>query len=155
MAGEDNAVVGITIVGDAQSVGGEFRKVKGEARVAGKAVAKDMGKAFDRIEKDATKAGRTIRDRVGGALRAVKEAGAQTANMLGGASAAALAAGAAIKALGDENRLRLIHLLALEELSVGELVEVLNLGQSRISAHLALLKDNKQVEDAARPFSEN
>ncbi|MHC4375326.1 MAG: ArsR/SmtB family transcription factor [Planctomycetota bacterium] len=52
-----------------------------------------------------------------------------------------------LKALGDENRLRLIHLLAVEELSVGELVEVLNLGQSRISAHLALLKEVGLVAD--------
>lgn len=52
-----------------------------------------------------------------------------------------------LKALGDENRLRLLHLLELEELSVGELVEVLNLGQSRISAHLALLKEVGLVID--------
>lgn len=46
-----------------------------------------------------------------------------------------------LKALGDENRLRILNLLRREELSTSDLVEILNLGQSRVSAHLALLKE--------------
>ena len=46
-----------------------------------------------------------------------------------------------MKALGEETRLRLLNLLLTEELSVGELVEILNCVQSRCSAHLALLRE--------------
>lgn len=46
----------------------------------------------------------------------------------------------ALKLLGDESRLRLLRLLAREELSVGELQEILGMGQSRISMQLAQLK---------------
>ncbi|QDU65974.1 ArsR/SmtB family transcription factor [Engelhardtia mirabilis] len=52
-----------------------------------------------------------------------------------------------LKALGDENRLRLLHLLRRDELSTSDLVEILNLGQSRVSAHLALLKEVGLVVD--------
>lgn len=46
-----------------------------------------------------------------------------------------------LKALADETRLRILHLLKQGELSVSDLMEVLNLGQSRTSTHLTLLKE--------------
>jgi ArsR family transcriptional regulator len=46
-----------------------------------------------------------------------------------------------LKALGDENRLRILNLLAQEELSGSDLMEVLNMAQSRVSSNLALLKE--------------
>jgi len=52
-----------------------------------------------------------------------------------------------LKALGDETRLRILRLLSLGELAVGELQEVLNMGQSRISTQLTLLKDAGLVID--------
>lgn len=52
-----------------------------------------------------------------------------------------------LKALGDETRLRILHLLSLGEMSVSDLMEVLNLGQSRTSTHLTLLKEVEFVRD--------
>lgn len=52
-----------------------------------------------------------------------------------------------MKALGDETRLRLLNLLLTGELSVGELVEILNCAQSRCSAHLSLLREVGLVTD--------
>jgi ubiquinone/menaquinone biosynthesis C-methylase UbiE len=52
-----------------------------------------------------------------------------------------------LRALGDENRLRILNLLLHKELSTSDMVEVLNLGQSRVSAHLALLKEAGLVID--------
>ena len=52
-----------------------------------------------------------------------------------------------IKLLADPTRLRLIHLLTKEELSVAELQEILDMGQSRISSHLALLRQGDLVLD--------
>ncbi len=52
-----------------------------------------------------------------------------------------------LKALGDETRLRILHLLGLGELSVSDLMEILNLGQSRTSTHLNLLKEVGLVKD--------
>lgn len=49
--------------------------------------------------------------------------------------------------LADPNRLRLLLLLEREELSVSELQEILSLGQSTISTHLAQLKAGDLVED--------
>jgi SAM-dependent methyltransferase len=43
--------------------------------------------------------------------------------------------------LGDEGRLRLLRLLALERLNVSELTGILGLAQSGVSRHLGLLKD--------------
>lgn len=43
------------------------------------------------------------------------------------------------KALSDETRLRLIHVLNRYELSVNELVSLLEMGQSRVSRHLKIL----------------
>lgn len=45
------------------------------------------------------------------------------------------------KALADETRLRLLGVLARHELNVGEIVQVMKMGQSRISRHLKILMD--------------
>jgi SAM-dependent methyltransferase len=47
----------------------------------------------------------------------------------------------ALNLLGDENRLRLCALLAERELCVSELVRVTGIAQSRVSTHLARLRD--------------
>ena len=52
-----------------------------------------------------------------------------------------------LKLLADETRLRLLLLLRQEELSVAELQEILGMGQSRISAHLAQLRAAGLVRD--------
>src|ERR1700683_3716688 len=52
-----------------------------------------------------------------------------------------------LRVLSDPNRLRLLLLLEREELSVAELQEILATGQSRISTHLAQLKQAGLVED--------
>src|SRR5207253_11362654 len=45
-----------------------------------------------------------------------------------------------LRLLADPTRLRLLLLLEEEELSVAELQQILSMGQSRISSHLAQLK---------------
>nr|WP_309397638.1 metalloregulator ArsR/SmtB family transcription factor [Cerasicoccus maritimus] len=52
-----------------------------------------------------------------------------------------------LKLLADPTRLRLIQLLRREELSVAELQELLDMGQSRISSHLALLRQGGLLTD--------
>lgn len=52
-----------------------------------------------------------------------------------------------LKLLADPTRIRLLHLLRREELSVAELQEVLGMGQSRISSHLGLLRQGGLVSD--------
>src|SRR5881396_1864112 len=52
-----------------------------------------------------------------------------------------------LRLLADPTRLRLLLLLEQEELSVAELQEILGMGQSRISSHLAQLKHAGVVED--------
>src|ERR1700741_3477479 len=52
-----------------------------------------------------------------------------------------------LRLLADPTRLRLLLLLEQEELSVAELQEILEMGQSRISRHLAQLKRAGVVED--------
>src|SRR5205809_3687175 len=52
-----------------------------------------------------------------------------------------------LRLLADSTRLRLLLLLEQEELSVAELEEVLGMGQSRISSHLAQLKRAGVVTD--------
>lgn len=52
-----------------------------------------------------------------------------------------------LKLLTDPTRLRLLNLLRIEELSVAELQEVLDMGQSRISTHLGLLRGVEVVAD--------
>ena len=51
------------------------------------------------------------------------------------------------RVLSDPTRLRLLRLLVEEELTVAELQEILSMGQSRISASLALLKREGLVAD--------
>ena len=46
------------------------------------------------------------------------------------------------KALADETRLRLVHILQSCELSVNELVSILGMGQSRVSRHLKILSSS-------------
>lgn len=45
------------------------------------------------------------------------------------------------KALSDETRLRLAHILFQYELSVNELVQIMGIGQSRVSRHLKILAE--------------
>ncbi|HWL53768.1 MAG TPA: metalloregulator ArsR/SmtB family transcription factor [Chthoniobacteraceae bacterium] len=52
-----------------------------------------------------------------------------------------------LKVLADPTRLRLLLLLGQEELSVVEIQEILGMGQSRISSHLAQLKAAGLVSD--------
>lgn len=52
-----------------------------------------------------------------------------------------------LKTLSDPTRLRLLALVAREELSVAELQEILGMGQSRISSQLALLRTVNLVTD--------
>ena len=52
-----------------------------------------------------------------------------------------------LRLLADPTRLRLLVLLEQEELSVAELQEILGMGQSRISSHLAHLKRAGVVAD--------
>lgn len=60
-----------------------------------------------------------------------------------------------LRALADATRLRILALLAAEELSVNELQEITRLGQSRISTHLGLLAECGLVQsrrDGKRTF---
>lgn len=52
-----------------------------------------------------------------------------------------------LRLLADETRLRLLLLLQRSELSVVELQEILGMGQSRISTHLAQLRRARLVQD--------
>src|SRR2546429_9995638 len=52
-----------------------------------------------------------------------------------------------LRLLADPTRLRLLLLLEQEELSVAELQQILGMGQSRISSHLAQLKRAGIVTD--------
>jgi ArsR family transcriptional regulator len=52
-----------------------------------------------------------------------------------------------LRLLTDPSRLRILMLVEREELSVAELQEILAMGQSRISTHLAQLKQAGLVED--------
>ena len=56
-----------------------------------------------------------------------------------------------LKALADETRLRILHMLQQGELSVSDLMEVLNLGQSRTSTHLTMLKEVGLVTEVQVP----
>ncbi|MFT5051958.1 MAG: 2-polyprenyl-3-methyl-5-hydroxy-6-metoxy-1,4-benzoquinol methylase [Chlamydiales bacterium] len=50
-----------------------------------------------------------------------------------------------LKILGDTTRLRILNLLAEEELSGTDLVEILNMAQSRIATHLSVLRRESLV----------
>ncbi len=49
------------------------------------------------------------------------------------------------KALADETRVRLVNLLLNHELNVGEIVQALDMGQSRVSRHLRILAESGLV----------
>ncbi|HIG00271.1 MAG TPA: ArsR family transcriptional regulator, partial [Myxococcales bacterium] len=51
------------------------------------------------------------------------------------------------KTLSDITRMRILRLLAQEELMVQELMEVLGMAQSRVSRHLAILREAGLVSD--------
>jgi len=60
-----------------------------------------------------------------------------------------------LRALSDPTRLRIVALLERNELSVNELQEITQLGQSRISTHLGLLQESGLLEsrrDGKRTF---
>jgi ubiquinone/menaquinone biosynthesis C-methylase UbiE/biotin operon repressor len=52
-----------------------------------------------------------------------------------------------LRLLADPSRLRILLLLGTEELSVAELQDILGMGQSRISTHLAQMKQAGLLED--------
>jgi SAM-dependent methyltransferase len=54
---------------------------------------------------------------------------------------------ALFRLLGDEARLRLLRLVAAEQLNVSELTSIMGLAQSGVSRHLGLLKDAGLVEE--------
>src|SRR5688572_28942542 len=49
--------------------------------------------------------------------------------------------------LGDATRLRLLRLVAREELTAGELTEIVEAGQSTVSRHLGMLRDAGVVQE--------
>lgn len=51
------------------------------------------------------------------------------------------------KALGDETRLKILHLLAGQELCVCEIMDALKMSQSAVSHHLKILKQARLVDD--------
>ena len=55
-----------------------------------------------------------------------------------------------LQVLSDTTRLRMLRLLHQDELSVAELQEILEMGQSRISSHLSLLRRFNLVADEKR-----
>ncbi len=55
-----------------------------------------------------------------------------------------------LKAAGDRNRLRILHMLADGPLCVCQIVAVLDLAQPTISKHLAVLKTAGLIEDEKR-----
>src|SRR5580658_8116429 len=60
-----------------------------------------------------------------------------------------------LRALSDPTRLRIVALLEKNELSVNELQEITQMGQSRISTHLGLLQESGLLEsrrDGKRTF---
>jgi ArsR family transcriptional regulator len=59
----------------------------------------------------------------------------------------------AFKALGDETRIRLLKLLQQRELCVCELIQALNMTQSRVSRNLGILKwVHYSLNDDAKPY---
>ena len=54
---------------------------------------------------------------------------------------------AKLKAIGDPNRLRILHLLSYGELSVSGLQQALGMSQSQVSRHLAYLRSVGLVTD--------
>lgn len=52
-----------------------------------------------------------------------------------------------LRVLGDPTRLRILGLLEIDELSVGELAGVLEMAQSRVSNHLRVLRDARLLDE--------
>ena len=52
-----------------------------------------------------------------------------------------------LKGLGEQTRLRILRLICMQELAVNEIVETLGLSQSRVSRHLAVLRQAGLVGD--------
>jgi len=50
-----------------------------------------------------------------------------------------------LRALAEETRFRIVFLLSREEMSVGEMVRVLDVPQSTVSRHLAILRNTHLV----------
>ena len=50
------------------------------------------------------------------------------------------------KTLSDPTRIRILRLLEQEELIVGELMDILGMAQSRVSRHLAILREARMLE---------
>ncbi|MBW7858711.1 MAG: metalloregulator ArsR/SmtB family transcription factor [Leptonema sp. (in: Bacteria)] len=62
-----------------------------------------------------------------------------------------------LKALADPSRIRILMALSLEPLHVNELLDVLNMGQSRVSRHLRILSDSNLLvwrRDGSRVYYE-
>jgi ArsR family transcriptional regulator len=57
-----------------------------------------------------------------------------------------------LQVLSDSTRLRMLRLLAQEELSVAEMQEILEMGQSRISSHLSLLRRYEMARKPITPY---
>jgi len=55
-------------------------------------------------------------------------------------------ANAIFRAFSDETRLRILHLLKIEEMCVGDLVTILDLPQPTVSRHLSYLRNAELVE---------
>lgn len=53
---------------------------------------------------------------------------------------------AMLKALGNQKRLEIVYYLIEKEMNVGELEKKVNLSQSALSQHLAVLRSNKIVK---------
>ena len=51
------------------------------------------------------------------------------------------------KTLADPTRVRILRLLGQEELIVGELMDILGMAQSRVSRHLAILREAGVLSD--------
>ncbi len=54
------------------------------------------------------------------------------------------------KALGEENRIKIVHMLCREEMCVCELIEKLKLSQSAVSHHVKILKQVGLINDRRR-----
>ena len=83
-----------------------------------------------------------------GWLRGVRQAGglpdAQRAGIIGGMTG--IDCIAALKALGELNRMRIVRLLLKEQLGVNQISERLEMSQYNVSKHLRILKEAGLVE---------
>ncbi len=54
------------------------------------------------------------------------------------------------KALGEENRIKIVHMLCHEEMCVCEIIDKLRLSQSAVSHHLKILRQAGLINDRRR-----